>query len=180
MSDNVKIGKFMSFVLRHNPESIGVQLDENGWADVDELIVGMNKAGYNVDFLKIEEIVETNNKQRYSFNADKSKIRANQGHSINVDVELKESKPPKILYHGTADKYLKNIMQSGLQKQNRLYLHLSADKETATKVGKRHGNPVILIIEAQEMFEKGYKFYLSKNGVWLTDNVPVEFISLSL
>lgn len=176
MDKKTKIGKFLSLVLRHNPETIGIKLDENGWASVDELLQGLKKANRKISMETLEEIVETNDKKRYSFNEDKTKIRANQGHSIDVDLNLKEQTPPRVLYHGTAEASFENIKKFGLVKQNRNHVHLSLDVETATKVGKRHGKPIILEINAEAMDKDGYKFYLSENGVWLTDNVPIKYI----
>ena len=170
---------FLSLILRHKPEAIGITLDKNGWADVKSLIDGVNKTGkYFLDMKKLEEIVRTDEKQRYSFNADKSKIRANQGHSINVDVELKECVPPEILWHGTGEKYVPSINSEGLKAKSRLYVHLSSDTATARKVGQRHGKPVVYKIFAGEMHRHGYVFYLSENGVWLTKNVPVNFMQV--
>ena len=167
--------KFLSLILRHKPETIGITLDEHGWADVTELIKGISKTKeINMDIL--EEIVNTDEKQRYSFNEDKTKIRANQGHSINVDVELEEIKPPEILWHGTGEKYTASIDEIGLIPKSRLYVHLSKDKDTAIKVGQRHGKPVLYTVNAAQMYMDGYKFYLSKNGVWLTKEVPVKYL----
>ena len=158
------------------PEVIGITIDEHGWANVEELIQGIakNNLGFNKEFL--EEIVRTDNKQRYSFNDDKTLIRANQGHSIPVDVELEEKEPPKILYHGTGEKYIASIDQNGLIPKSRLYVHLSKDVETAKAVGKRHGKEVVYSINSEQMYKDGYKFYLSKNGVWLTKRVPVKYL----
>ncbi len=168
---------FISLILRHQPEVIGISLDRHGWANVQELIDGINETGkYSIDMPTLEEIVRTDNKQRYSFNEDKTKIRANQGHSINVDVELKEAVPPEILYHGTGEKYVDSINTEGLKPKRRLYVHLSKDIDTAIKVGSRHGKPVVYKISAGEMHRQGYKFYLSENGVWLTKIVPANFI----
>lgn len=167
--------KFISLILRHKPETIGISLDEHGWADVDELIAGISRTHeLNKDIL--EEIVRTDDKQRYSFNEDKTLIRANQGHSIPVDVELDEVKPPEELWHGTGEKYVLSIDKQGLLPKSRLYVHLSKDEETAVKVGKRHGKPVLYIVKAGKMYKDGYKFYLSKNGVWLTKEVPVRYL----
>lgn len=167
--------KFISLILRHKPETIGISLDEHGWADVDELIAGISRMHeFNRDIL--EEIVRTDEKQRYSFNEDKTLIRANQGHSIPVDVELDEVEPPAELWHGTGEKYVSSIDEQGLIPKSRLYVHLSKDKETAVKVGKRHGKPVLYIVKADEMCKDGYKFYLSRNGVWLTKKVPVKYL----
>lgn len=172
-----KLSVFISLILRHKPSEIGIQLDEHGWANVDELINGINNTGRNIDLEILKEIVRTDNKQRYSFNEDKSLIRANQGHSIPVDVELKEQQPPQFLYHGTASRFIDSIMQEGLKPMSRLYVHLSRDVETAMKVGKRHGEPVVLKIRSKEMYDDGIKFYLSENGVWLTDRIDKKYIS---
>ena len=170
------ISRYISLILRHKPEVIGITIDEHGWANVEELIQGIakNNPGFNKEIL--EEIVQTDNKQRYSFNDDKILIRANQGHSIPVDVELEEKEPPKILYHGTGEKYIASIDQNGLIPKSRLYVHLSKDVETAKAVGKRHGKEVVYSINSEQMYKDGYKFYLSKNGVWLTKRVPVKYV----
>ena len=167
--------RFISLILRHKPEVIGIHLDEHGWAKVDELIAGISKKQeFNMDIL--EEIVRTDNKQRYSFNEDKTLIRANQGHSIPVDVELKEAVPPEELWHGTGEKYVESIDKMGLLPKSRLYVHLSKEKDTAIKVGSRHGIPVLYIVKSGEMSRDGYKFYLSENGVWLTKEVPIKYL----
>lgn len=166
----------MSLILRHKPEVIDISLDKHGWAVVDDLINGIakNNEGFNMAILK--EIVETDNKQRYSFNDDKTLIRANQGHSIPVDVELEDKEPPKFLYHGTGEKYVSSILEQGLIPKSRLYVHLSKDIETAKNVGRRHGKEVVYKIEAHEMYQDGYKFYLSVNGVWLAKGVPLQYM----
>ncbi|MCH5206388.1 MAG: RNA 2'-phosphotransferase [Oscillospiraceae bacterium] len=177
MKDLKKTSVFISLILRHKPEAIGISLDEHGWAGVEELIRGINAAGgYSIDMETLEEIVKTDNKQRYSFNEDKTLIRANQGHSINVDVELKECEPPEQLFHGTGEKFAASIRKEGLVPKSRLYVHLSKDKDTAEKVGACHGKPHIFFVHSGKMYRKGYKFYLSENGVWLTKNVPPEFL----
>jgi len=167
----------MSLVLRHKPEEIGLLLDENGWADVQELISKMNTKGAEVNFDIINTVVETNDKKRFAFNEDKTRIRANQGHSLEVELNLPESMPPDTLYHGTATRFLESILATGLQKQSRQHVHLSAARETAIAVGARHGKPVILLIDAKAMQAAGFKFYLSANMVWLTETVPVQYIS---
>lgn len=169
------LGKYIALILRHKPEVIGIALDEHGWANVQELIDGIDK-DYDFDMSKLEEIVERDTKQRYSFNMDKTLIRANQGHSIPVDVELEKKMPPDVLYHGTAVKYEVAIDEQGLIPKSRLYVHLSADIDTATNVGKRHGKPVIYKVLAGNMQNEGYDFFLSANGVWLTKRVPAEFL----
>lgn len=176
MKDLVSIGKFLSLILRHQPEAVGIALDNNGWADVDELLAGMGRKGHPIDMAMLGKIVETNDKKRYCFNEDKTKIRANQGHSVQVDVELKEAEPPEYLFHGTADRFVDVIMKTGLQKRSRNHVHLSKDRETAVNVGGRHGKPMVLRILAQAMRRDGYVFYLSENGVWLVEEVPVSYI----
>jgi len=167
--------KFISLILRHKPETIGIMLDEHGWASVEELIEGIRKTR-PFDMKMLEEIVRTDNKQRYSFNEDKTLIRANQGHSIPVDVELSVTEPPEYLYHGTGQKYVESIDRTGLIPKSRLYVHLSADPETAMKVGSRHGKPVIYRILSGQMQKDGYVFCRSVNGVWLTKEVPVKYL----
>ena len=175
---NDKLSVFISLILRHKPETINIRLDKYGYANVLELIEGINKSGRKIDFNILEDIVNSDKKGRYSFNSDKTKIRANQGHSIKVDVELKECKPPSFLYHGTATRFIESINKNGLCKMSRLYVHLSDNIDTALQVGKRHGEPIVLNIDSKSMYERGYKFYLSENGVWLTDSVPSEFIKI--
>lgn len=170
------ISRYISLILRHKPEVINITLNEHGWANVEKLIQGIEKNNPEFNMEALEEIVKTDNKQRYSFNDDKTLIRANQGHSIPVDVELEEKEPPKILYHGTGEKYVTSIDQNGLIPKSRLYVHLSKDVETAKAVGKRHGKEVVYSINSEQMYKDGYKFYLSKNGVWLTKRVPVKYL----
>ena len=171
-----KVSRKLSLVLRHNPSAIDIQLDKNGWTGVDELLKQLSHHGLSISMESLEEVVSENDKQRFSFNEDKTKIRANQGHSIKVDLEMEDQAPPAILYHGTASRFLDSIRETGLEKRNRQHVHLSKEQQTATKVGQRHGLPVILLIEAKAMYDAGHLFYLSKNGVWLTDNVPTDFI----
>ena len=171
--------KFIALILRHKPETIGITLDEHGWADVQDLIEGINSTGRNhhLDAELLEEIVRTDEKQRYSFNEDHTLIRANQGHSIPVDVELEEKLPPDILLHGTGEKFTASIDEQGLIPKSRLYVHLSSDIETAKKVGSRHGKPVIYSVDCKAMTADGYKFYLSANDVWLTKEVPAKYLN---
>lgn len=173
-----KVSKFISLILRHKPEEIGITLDRHGWAKVDELIKGISKnhPGFNMDIL--EEIVRTDEKQRYSFNDNHTFIRANQGHSIPVDVELDILEPPENLYHGTGMKYVDSIAEQGLISKSRLYVHLSEDFDTAVDVGKRHGKPAVFIIDSGEMQRQGYTFHKSRNGVWMTKHVPAEFCTM--
>lgn len=167
--------KYISLILRHKPEVIGITLDEHGWADVDALIKGISKT-HTLTRELLEEIVSTDDKQRYSFNDDKTLIRANQGHSVPVDVEFEAAVPPEYLYHGTGEKYVLSINQHGLIPKSRLYVHLSADIDTALKVGSRHGKPFVYRVESGQMAKDGYVFYLSVNGVWLTKNVPEKYL----
>ena len=167
--------KYISMILRHKPEVIGITLDEHGWAKVDDLIAGIQKT-HPINREMLEEIVRTDSKQRYSFNEDGTLIRANQGHSIPVDVELPVAEPPEILWHGTGEKYAASIDKTGLLPQSRLYVHLSGDVDTAITVGKRHGKPVVYRILSGKMAGAGYTFYRSVNGVWLTKTVPVEYM----
>lgn len=171
-----KASKYMALILRHKPETIGITLDKHGWANVNELIKGVSKK-YPINMDILEEIVRTDEKQRYSFNEDKTLIRANQGHSIPVDVELEEVEPPEYLYHGTGEKYAGLIERDGLIPKSRLYVHLSKDVNTAIDVGKRHGQPVIYLVDSGRMYRQGHKFYRSANGVWLVNNVPIEFMT---
>lgn len=178
-SELTETSRFISLILRHKPEVIGASLDKHGWMDADTLIDGINRTGqHHLDRDILEKIVREDEKQRYSFNEDHTKIRANQGHSIPVDVELKECEPPEILYHGTGEKYRKSIDEQGLIPKSRLYVHLSKDAETARKVGSRHGKPVIYQVLAGQMQKDGYQFFLSENGVWLTKKVPVGYLCL--
>ena len=153
-----EISKYIALILRHKPEAIGITLDEHGWANVSELIAGIGRT-QPFDMAMLEQIVREDNKQRYSFNEDKTLIRANQGHSIPVDVELEEIQPPEELYHGTGLKYVASIDEQGLIPKSRLYVHLSADMETAKKVGQRHGKPIIYVVHSGEMYRDGYLFY---------------------
>ncbi|MCI7767542.1 MAG: RNA 2'-phosphotransferase [Oscillospiraceae bacterium] len=170
-------GKYISLLLRHKPEAGGITLDEHGWADVNMLIAAVNGAfPFGFDMAALEDIVRTDGKQRYSFNSDRTLIRANQGHSIPVDVELPEKEPPELLYHGTGEKFVSSIDKQGLIPKSRLYVHLSKDRDTAVNVGSRHGKPVVYTVKSGEMHRDGYTFYLSVNGVWLTKEVPVRYL----
>ena len=172
------LSKFISLILRHKPETIGIKLDSHGWANVNELIEGINRSGKNMNFKLLERVVAENDKQRFSFNEDKSKIRANQGHTRKVDVELEEKIPPKILYHGTLKSNSDSINAKGLLKMKRLYVHLSSDIETAQKVAaRRRGEPIIYKINTEAMSNDGYKFFQSVNNVWLTDHVPPKYLN---
>ena len=171
------ISKYIALVLRHKPEIIGIELDEHGWADVGKLVAGIKKEYPEFSLGILKEIVVSDNKQRYAFSEDEKRIRARQGHSVNVNVELKEVVPPDTLYHGTATRFLDSILFEGLVPKSRLYVHLSKDCDTAVKVGERHGIPVVLKIDAKRMHKDGYTFSISENGVYLTKFVPVKYIS---
>ena len=170
-----KTGRYLSLLLRHRPDVAGIRLDEHGWANVSELLRGINKT-QPLTMEELELIVATDNKQRYSFNEDKTMIRANQGHSIPVDVEPERKVPPDRLWHGTGRKYTDSIDQIGLIRKTRLYVHLSVDKETALTVGSRHGEPVIYEVNTAQMHADGYIFYQAANGVWLTKCVPTIYL----
>lgn len=175
-----KASKFLSLILRHKPETIGLQLDTEGWVLVKDLLRGMHSKGWeSFTFADLEEVVATNNKKRFSFNQSKTKIRANQGHSIKVNLGLIPTEPPDILYHGTVQKFIDSIKEEGLQRRNRQHVHLSKDTATAKNVGSRRGKPVILCVDSKRMYQDGYQFFLSDNGVWLSNSVPSEYIDFS-
>ncbi|WP_371199263.1 RNA 2'-phosphotransferase [Flammeovirga sp. OC4] len=179
MTDEKKLkrtSKLLSLVLRHKPQTIAITLDENGWTDVEILMKQLEAYQHPITLQELEFLVENNNKKRFSFNEDKTMIRANQGHSVNVDLNLQPITPPSILYHGTAEKFLKSIREKGLIKKNRHHVHLSADIETARSVGQRHGKVVIFEVNTQKMLEEGVLFFKSENNVWLTDTVPFHFL----
>lgn len=175
----VKVSKFLSLVLRHKPDTIGITLDEHGWTDVEELMKKSKEHGVNFDLDMLDFVVKTNNKKRFAFNDSKTKIRASQGHSVDVDLCLQQQVPPEFLFHGTSIDSVNSIMSTGLNKGKRNHVHLSKDVDTALKVGMRHGKPVVFRVLAANMVATGkYVFYLSENGVWLTNNVPPEFLEL--
>lgn len=173
--DLTKISKFISLVLRHKPEAAGIRLDECGWADTYELIEAVKKKYPGFCWIILEQIVSMDEKQRYSFNEDKTMIRANQGHSIPVRLGLEPVEPPMCLYHGTAEKSVEAIETDGICRMSRQYVHLSKDIETAKSIGSRHGKPVVFAIDSGLMHKCGYRFYLSENGIWLTKHVPARF-----
>jgi putative RNA 2'-phosphotransferase len=176
---HVRISKFLSLLLRHSPETIHLNMDKNGWVNIQEIIDNAKKyKKKNLTMDIIKATVETNDKQRFIISSDGKRMRANQGHSIPVDLGLESKTPPDILYHGTASRFIDSIMREGLKPMGRQYVHLSLNEETAVKVGKRHGKPVVLYIDAKSMHEDGYKFYLSENKVWLVDEVPGKYIKL--
>jgi len=171
-----QISKFLSLVLRHQPETIGIQLDQNGWTDVKDLIEKANDNGIKFDRETLNHIVVTNAKKRFAFNETLDKIRASQGHSIALELGYTNQKPPKILYHGTGEKSVQSIVDTGLEKRSRQHVHLSSDIETAIKVGQRHGKPFVFKVFAEQMYYDNFQFFISDNGVWLTDNVPTKYL----
>jgi len=177
-NDLKRNSKFLSFILRHNPQEIGLELDENGWAVIEELIERSALHGKVLSKELIEKIVITNDKQRFSICERGLKIRANQGHSISVNLDLKNSVPPVALYHGTSEKNLGLIMSQGLQKMQRHHVHLTESKVTAISVGERYGKPVLLSIDTKRMYEDKVKFFKSDNNVWLVDHIPPEYIEI--
>lgn len=169
--------KFLSYVLRHEPEAIELSLDKEGWAVIDDLILRAGNKGYALDKDLIFDVVESSEKKRFTISEDGLRIRAAQGHSTQqVNITYVEKMPPDILYHGTATRFIVQIRDQGLLPLSRQYVHLSSDEDTAIQVGQRYGKPVLLKIKAVDMYEKGYKFYQADNGVWLTAHVPCEFI----
>lgn len=174
-----EISKFLSLILRHQPQTIGLTLDENGWADVKELLDRSAMKGRRITRKELEEVVDSSDKKRFAFDEAHRRIRANQGHSVEVDLALPVCEPPELLYHGTVGGAMDAICAEGLKKMQRQHVHLSKDWDTAFKVGGRRGKPVILIIRSAEMHRDGLVFYLSDNGVWLTDHVPPGYIDFS-
>lgn len=174
----IKVSKFLSFVLRHKPEAINLTLDNEGWASVAELI---EKAKPQITLTPklIKQVVLKNDKKRFALSDDEQCIRANQGHSIQVNLQLSPVKPPVLLYHGTATRFLESIKQEGLKSKQRHHVHLSSDFKTAIAVGKRHGKPVVLEVASGKMYQQGFQFFLSNNGVWLTKYVPADFIEIT-
>ncbi len=170
--------KYLSYILRHDPAACGIELDKNGWANVNELIAGAQKSGKVINRAILIKLVNDDCMGRFEFNDDKSKIRARYGHSLPVDLGLQTQTPPKILYHGTSEKFLQSILQFGLDKKSRNFVHLSTDKVMAENTGARHGKPVVLGIYAGQMAKDGYKFYQTANGVWLTERVPTKYIEV--
>ncbi len=172
-----RTSKFLSLVLRHKPETIGLELDAQGWASVKDLLEKLASAGREVDLAMLQKVVADNDKQRFIFSEDGARIRANQGHSIPIELNLPEVEPPATLYHGTATRFTDSIFKSGLEKRNRQHVHLSSELETAKNVGGRHGKVVVLLVDSGKMYQDGFVFYCSENGVWLTDAVPVAYLT---
>jgi len=180
MSDDklIRLSKFLSLVLRHKPEHIGLTLDDKGWADVEELTRKALDSGVIIDRPTLRQIVEQAEKKRFSFSEDGKRIRANYGHSIPVSLGEESDEPPEFLFHGTAKRFLSSIEAEGLGPGTRQYVHLVEDETTASEVGRRHGEPVVLVIKAHEMYEKGYEFFKTESAIWLTKEVPVEYINI--
>ena len=178
MTDKEAIGtsNFLSLILRHEPERAGLKLGEAGWVGVDELLQAVNSHGVTLTLDQLKHIVATSDKKRFAFSDDGQRIRASQGHSIEVDLQYPPQTPPEILYHGTATRFLDGIRQHGLQKMERHDVHLSAETKVTVQVGRRHGRPALLTIRAGDMHRAGFVFRCSANGVWLVDHVPPQFI----
>jgi len=174
-----RVSKFLSLVLRHQPQKIGIELDEAGWVEVEKLLAALGSHNFSITPEELNQVVETSDKKRFAFSQDGHRIRASQGHSVQVELGYEPATPPDILYHGTVDRFLNSIRKTGLVKGKRHHVHLSLDTETAIKVGDRRGKAVILKINAAAMTQEGLLFYQSANGVWLTDNVPPRFIQFS-
>jgi|SRR6185437_4613487 len=174
--ETIKTSKFLSLILRHEPERVGLKLDKSGWTNVDELLQAVNRHGKALTLDELKHVVTTNNKKRFAFSEDGRRIRANQGHSIEVDLQYPPQTPPEILYHGTASRFLDDIRRDGLKKMGRHDVHLSAETKVTLQVGGRHGKPVLLVIRAGDMHRSGHVFRCSANGVWLVNEVPPEFI----
>ena len=172
----IKASKVLSLILRHEPQRVGLKLDSAGWVGVDELLAAMNRHGVSLTLEELKHVVATNDKKRFAFSEDGLKIRANQGHSVDVDLQYQPEVPPEFLYHGTPERFVKSIRATGLNKGERHDVHLSPDAATASKVGQRRGRPVVLKIRAGEMHRAGHQFRRSENNVWLVDFVPAEFI----
>ena len=170
----IKKSKLLALLLRHKPETIGLELDANGWASVDFLI----KSGKGLTLALIQEIVQSDDKGRYELSKDGKKLRAVHGHSVDVDTLGESTEPPEVLYHGTASKTVTKILKEGLKPMKRKNVHLSSDKDAAIMVGKRYGNPVVLKVRARSLFSTGHYFFESSSDIWLTDHIPPEFIEV--
>lgn len=172
----VKISKYLSKHLRHTPELLGLTLEPGGWVAVSSLLAAREGRHFRITRDELDEVVARNNKQRFSYDPGRLRIRANQGHSVAVDLQLEPQEPPPVLYHGTARQYIEAIQREGLRRMSRHHVHLSGDKSTAHNVGARHGIPVVLEVDAAAMHKVGFTFYRSENGVWLVDSVPSEYL----
>ena len=172
----VKVSKYLSKHLRHEPERLGLTLGPGGWVAVDDLLQACADHNFAVSAEELREVVESNEKQRFAFDETGAMIRANQGHSVTVDLELVPTAPPELLFHGTGEGSVESILRSGLERRNRHHVHLSLDQETARRVGMRHGKPVIFTVAAGEMARAGHEFFVSANGVWLVESVPPDYL----
>ena len=172
----VTVSKFLAKHLRHTPDALELTLQPGGWVSVDDLLAASARAGFSITYDELIECVETNDKQRFSFDGTGDLLRANQGHSVEVDLQLEEKEPPEVLFHGTVERFLASILAEGLKRGKRHHVHLSKDIETARKVGARRGEPILLRVDAAGMHRQGFRFFLSVNGVWLTDSVPADFL----
>lgn len=177
-NENKRISRFLSLVLRHKPETLALVLDENGWADIAVLLSRMNDQGFSITPEILKYIVNSNNKQRFAIDTTGTRIRANQGHSIIVDLKLPKTEPPEFLFHGTGEKNVVSILEKGLNKGKRHHVHLSLSRETAKNVGQRHGKPRVFIVSALQMHQDGFTFYISENNVWLVEQVPSKYLEL--
>jgi len=172
----IQISKFLSKYLRHEPEALGLELQPGGWVFVEELLAACNRSGMPLTREQLEEVVQNNDKQRFSLDEGETRIRANQGHSTPVDLQLEPGEPPAVLYHGTPEKFSAAVDREGLKKMERHHVHLSPDEATALKLGARRGRPVVYVVDAAAMRRDGHTFYRSENGVWLVDRVPPEYL----
>ncbi|HEX8500565.1 MAG TPA: RNA 2'-phosphotransferase [Pyrinomonadaceae bacterium] len=172
----VRVSKFLSRHLRHDPRGLGLELAPGGWVGVDELLEACARRGLPVSRAELDEVVSRNDKQRFSFDETGRRIRANQGHSVEVDLQLERREPPTVLYHGTGERAVESILSGGLLRMSRHHVHLSPDAETARRVGARRGRPVVFAVDAARMAASGHEFYVSANGVWLTERVPAEYL----
>lgn len=176
MPNDVRLSKFLSLILRHDPGRVGLELDSEGWADVDALLAAARRHSMRMTEADLRRVVATNSKRRFSLDDSNRRIRANQGHSIDVDLGLVAVEPPPELLHGTAQRSLPSILANGLEPRSRRHVHLSLDVATATAVGRRHGSPAVLVVDARRMVDDGYEFFVSANGVWLTASVPTKYL----
>jgi putative RNA 2'-phosphotransferase len=174
----VRTSKFLSLHLRHRPDQLGLQLQPGGWVDIEELLAAVALHGESITRAELDEVVASSDKQRFSVDTTGTRIRANQGHSVAVDLQLEAVEPPPVLYHGTHERAAASIAKAGLRKMRRQHVHLSPDPETACRVGARRGRPVIFEVDAAGMHADGHTFFRSENGVWLVDAVPARFLHL--
>ena len=174
----VKVSRYLSKHLRHRPERLGLDLEAGGWVSIERLLEACNRQGMRLSRAELDEVVRRNDKQRYSIDATGTRIRANQGHSIDVDLQLEPAVPPAVLFHGTGAASVPSILRDGLDRRGRHHVHLSADVGTARRVGARHGRPAVLQVDAAGLSDAGALFFVSDNGVWLTKSVPARFVSL--